>query len=94
MGPHTRPRCGTPPPGKLARSSSLHYQAVVAQPAQPKAYSSLGKFFVVPMLFGLGVALCTAAGIDLVDGDRGGLYPLIFGGFALWWSWRVLRARS
>ena len=66
-----------------------------AQPAQPKAYSSLGKFFVVPMLFGLGVALCICAWIGLVEGDRDAVYYfLIPGGYALWWSWRVLRARS
>ena len=66
----------------------------MTQTAQPKAYSSLGKFFVVPILFGIGVALCIGAGIDLVDGDRGWFYPLVFAGYALWWSWRVLRARS
>ena len=46
------------------------------------------------MLLGLDIALCSVAGIDMVDGYRGGFYPRFIGGFALWWSWRVLRARS
>jgi len=67
----------------------------VTQPAQPKAYSSLGKFFVVPLLFGLGVTPLTGASICLEEGDITGIYWFgILGIFSLWWSWRVLRARS
>ena len=67
----------------------------MTQTAQPKAYSSLGKFFVVPLLFGLGVALLTGAWICLEEGDSSGVYSfLILGNFSLWGSWRVLRARS
>ena len=66
----------------------------VSHPSQPKAYSSLGKFFVVPMLFGLGGALGWGGWISAAEGEREAIGILVVAGYALWWGWRVFRARA
>ena len=78
----------------LSPSPNLLAPDDVTDPSQPKACSSLGKLFVVPMLFGLGGALGWGGWISAAEGERAAICILVVAGYALWWSWRVLRARS
>lgn len=66
----------------------------MTHPTQPKPYSSLGKLFVVPMLIGLGGALGWGAWTSAAEGEREAICILVVAGYALWWGWRVLRARA